>query len=173
MTQFSAGEEQKEGERDRDTVIHFHTLQSSQGKTHLLILPETLSVLSLVSFFLNILGVAVGPADIPQKSLTLSYSFLVSVFLTLWLPLWLSSPFGSSQTHWHTHIHTYTLTSAQWQPLPDRLTGVSPPRHSPGSGGPDRPVPCTLVSCPSFSPEPWHTLKSPTGSGGPLITVDA
>lgn len=127
MTHFSGGEEQEEGEHDRHTIIrseiHWET-------THLLILPEILSVFE--SFFLNILEVMVGPAEIPQKSLTrlLSYSFFVSVFLTVWLPLCLSSAFGSSQTHSRSH----TLTSAQWQPLPDRLTGVSPPRHPPKQG---------------------------------------
>lgn len=42
--------------------------QNPWGNTHLLILPETLSALSL--FFLNILPV--GQAEIPQKSLALS-----------------------------------------------------------------------------------------------------
>lgn len=40
-------------------------------------------------------------------------------------------------------------------------------------GGPDRPVSCTLPPCPSFSPGPWHTLRSLSGCRGPLITRDA
>lgn len=88
-----------------------HTLHSLNplGKTHLLILPETLSVLS---FFLNILGGFGGSRRGPTKIFhSLLYS-LVSVFLTLWLALRLSSYCGPSQTHSKTQAHTHVSTVA-------------------------------------------------------------
>lgn len=93
------------------TDIHSYItfIKPTGGKTHLLILPETLSVLSLLSFFLNILeGSRRGPTKISHSLL---YS-LVSVFLALWLPLCLASYCGPSQTHSKTQAHAHVSTVA-------------------------------------------------------------
>lgn len=74
-------------------------------------------------------------------------------------PTRLSSVFGASVTHSRQH------RIWRWQLLPDRLAGVSPPRHPPGEGRRTGPT-CSLRSppflpppCPSFSSGPWDTLK--------------
>lgn len=56
-----------------NSLPHSHT--ENREKTHLLILPDPLDVLSLALFLLNIL---VGQAEIPQKSNFSLYSCLLS-----------------------------------------------------------------------------------------------
>lgn len=106
--------------------------------------------------FLKHPGVRGGVKQRSHKNLSHSLSFTPSSSLS-------SSPCGSHSVSplplvplKHTQTHTHILTSAQRELLPDRLTGVSPPRHPPCRGRPDRPVPRTLPSshlrpCPGFS----------------------
>lgn len=91
---------EEEGRRDRDRPRHAHSLR---GKTHLLILPETFSVLSL-SFFLNILRVRGVRAEVQGTlSLLLSLSSSPTGSHSLFHPLW-------SQSH-SKHTHTHFLPS--------------------------------------------------------------
>lgn len=86
----------------------------------MLILPETLSVLSLLSFFLNILEGTVGQAEIPhtqKKSFTLSCTPSSSPS---------SSPCGSHSVSLLTLVplrHTYTNTHTHVR------TVAAPPRQ--------------------------------------------
>lgn len=85
--------------------------RNPRGNTHLLILPETLSALSL--FFLNILPV--GQAEIPQKSLSLSRT-----------PSWSlqSSPFGS-----HSFLSLWSLSDMLKNTHTNVSTAAAPPRQ--------------------------------------------
>lgn len=104
MTQFSAGEEQEKG-GDMTEIQSYITFIKSTGRNSLADLARDLERALLVVLFLKHLGGNGGSSRDPTKrknlSLSLLYSFFVSVFLTLWLPLCLSSHFGPSQTHSH------------------------------------------------------------------------
>lgn len=73
-------------------------------------------------------------------SVSLPYSFFVSVFLTLWLPLFFPLPLVLLK-HIQTYTHARQHSVQHRQLLPGVLTGVTPPRHPPCRGIPDRPVP--------------------------------
>lgn len=81
--------------------------------THLLILPETLSVLSLLSFFLNILeAMGGGPSRGPTKKENLSVSLLLLLCLPHPAAATLLSLCFLSHTLKHTHSHVSTVLSA-------------------------------------------------------------
>lgn len=172
MTQFPAGEEQEKG-GDVTEIQSYITFVKSTGRNSLADLARDLERALLVVLFLKHLGGNGGSSRDPthtKKNLSLSLVLL----LRLRLPhpvaptLSLFSLWSLSDTLTPTHTLTHTLTSEQWQPLPDRLTGVSPPRLPQRRTGPT----CSRAlsfSCPSFSS--GALTHSQLSQQGPLMTT--
>lgn len=151
-------------------IQSYITFVKSTGRNSLADLARDLERALLVVLFLKHLGGNGGssrdPTHTQKKSLTLSCTPSSSPS---------SSPCGSHSVSLltlvplrHTYTNTHTLTSEQWQPLPDRLTGVSPPRLPQRRTGPT----CSWAlsfSCPSFSS--GALTHSQLSQQGPLMTM--
>lgn len=158
MTQFSSSEcGGGAGPRYSITTqvyIHtfIHTFINSSGKNSLVNLARDFERALFTVLFLKHPGGCGGvKAKSHKKSLSLFLLLLlrlrlsnpVAPVLSL-LSLWFFTNSKHTQTHSHTQSRQYSVKHLQL--LPDRLTGVSPPRHPPCKGRPDWPVYCTLSS---------------------------
>lgn len=156
------------------TEIHLHMQyiqkekKKKKKKTHLLILPETLRVPPsfVLSFFLNILGSCSGSNRRSQEKKKTSDSVLLLLLPRHRLPRAVAPAWSLLSLWLLSDTLSHTFTSAPWQPLPDRFTGVSPPRHPPCTRGPDRPVPS---ASPALSFHPGAQTHSPISHKGPGV----